>query len=57
MDEAAVQGLRSHLDSMRMTKRSPRIADIGALATFLASDAGCTITGTWVNATAGMFPS
>ncbi|WP_328535325.1 SDR family NAD(P)-dependent oxidoreductase [Streptomyces sp. NBC_00344] len=57
MDEAAVQGVRDHLDSMRMTKRSPRIADIAALATFLASDAGCTITGTWINATAGMFPS
>lgn len=57
MDEAAVQGLVGHLDSMRMTKRSPRIADIAALATFLASDAGISITGTWVNATAGMFPS
>ena len=57
MDEAAVQGIRGHLDSLRMTKRSPQIADIAALATFLASDAGRTITGTWVNATAGMFPS
>ncbi|WKX11048.1 SDR family oxidoreductase [Streptomyces sp. NL15-2K] len=57
MDEAAVQGIRAHLDSLRMTKRSPRIADIAALATFLASDAGVALTGTWVNATAGMFPS
>lgn len=57
MDEAAVQGVVGHLDSLRMTKRSPRIADIAALATFLASDAGVSITGTWVNATAGMFPS
>jgi NAD(P)-dependent dehydrogenase (short-subunit alcohol dehydrogenase family) len=57
MDEAAVEGIRSHLDSLRMTKRSPRIADIAALATFLASDAGVAVTGTWVNATAGMFPS
>ncbi|MFI1723466.1 SDR family NAD(P)-dependent oxidoreductase [Streptomyces sp. NPDC020489] len=57
MDEAAVQGVRAHLDSLRMTRRSPRIADIAALATFLASDAGASITGTWVNATAGMFPS
>ncbi|MFF1543765.1 hypothetical protein [Streptomyces sp. NPDC058291] len=42
-----------------MTRRSPRmrIADIAALATFLASDAGAAVTGTWVNATAGMFPS
>jgi enoyl-[acyl-carrier-protein] reductase (NADH) len=52
-----VQGIRGHLDSLRMTKRSPRIADIAALATFLASDAAAAITGTWVNATAGMFAS
>ncbi|MFI1396012.1 SDR family oxidoreductase [Streptomyces sp. NPDC020681] len=57
LDEAAVQGIRGHLDNLRMTRRSPRIADIAALATFLASDAGCSITGTWVNATAGMFAS
>ncbi len=56
-DEAAVEGIRAHLDSLRMTKRSPRIADIAALATFLASDAAAGLTGTWVNATAGMFPS
>jgi NAD(P)-dependent dehydrogenase (short-subunit alcohol dehydrogenase family) len=56
MDEAAVQGLRSHLDGLRMTRRSPRIADIAALATFLASDAAVAVTGTWINAT-GMFPS
>ncbi|MFI6491669.1 SDR family NAD(P)-dependent oxidoreductase [Streptomyces sp. NPDC050564] len=57
MDDASLRGVLSHLDSLRMTKRSPRIADIAALATFLASDAGAAITGTWVNATAGMFPS
>ncbi|MFE6482554.1 hypothetical protein ACFVGN_06410 [Streptomyces sp. NPDC057757] len=57
MDEAAVQGIRIRLDGLRMTKRSPRIADIAALPTFLASDAGVAVTGTWVNATAGMFPS
>ncbi|MFE1801705.1 SDR family NAD(P)-dependent oxidoreductase [Streptomyces sp. NPDC059517] len=55
-DEAAVAGIRAHLDSLRMTKRSPRIADIAALAAFLASDAAAGLTGTWVNAT-GMFPS
>ncbi|MEU0964223.1 SDR family oxidoreductase [Streptomyces sp. NPDC005917] len=57
MDEAAVDGIRAQLDSLRMTKRSPRIADIAALAAYLASDAGVVLTGTWVNATAGMFPS
>ncbi|MBQ0849167.1 SDR family oxidoreductase [Streptomyces sp. BH-SS-21] len=56
-DEAAVAGIRAHLDSLRMTKRSPKIADIAALAAFLASDAAAGLTGTWVNATAGMFPS
>jgi enoyl-[acyl-carrier-protein] reductase (NADH) len=36
---------------------SPRIADIAAVATFLASDAAQAIAGTWINATAGRFPS
>lgn len=57
LDEAGVTGIRSHLDGLRMTKRSPRIADVAALATFLASDAAVSITGTWINATAGMFAS
>lgn len=57
MDEAAVRGLVGHLDGMRMTGRSPRIAEIAALAAFLGSDAAAAITGTWINATAGMFPS
>ncbi|MFE5196000.1 SDR family NAD(P)-dependent oxidoreductase [Streptomyces sp. NPDC056601] len=57
MDEAALQGVLAHLDSLRMTTCSPRIADIAALATFLASDAASSVTGTWINATAGMFPS
>ncbi|MEV5915873.1 SDR family oxidoreductase [Streptomyces chartreusis] len=57
LDESALEGVRSHLDGLRMTKRSPRIADIAALATFLASDAAVAITGTWINATAGMFAS
>ena len=57
MDEATLDGLRTHLDTLRMTRRSPRITDIAAVATFLASDAAQAITGTWINATAGMFPS
>jgi NAD(P)-dependent dehydrogenase (short-subunit alcohol dehydrogenase family) len=57
LDAEGLRGVLDHLDSLRMTKRSPRIADIAALATFLASDAAAAITGTWVNATAGMFPS
>ncbi|MFL1903219.1 hypothetical protein ACJWDR_29550 [Streptomyces tauricus] len=55
-----MEGTRAHLDSLRMTKRSPRIADIAdiaALAAFLASDAAAGLTGTWVNVIAGMFPS
>ncbi|MFF7869127.1 hypothetical protein ACFZCT_22055 [Streptomyces qaidamensis] len=39
-----------------MTVRSPRTANIAALAAFLASDAGVTIRGTWIDATEGVFP-
>jgi NAD(P)-dependent dehydrogenase (short-subunit alcohol dehydrogenase family) len=40
---------------MRMTRRSPGLAEIAATAAFLASDRAAAITGTFVNAT-GMFP-
>lgn len=53
--DGAIDALIRQLDGLRMPRRSPRIADIAAPATFLASDAGVAITGTWVNATAGMF--
>ncbi|HVV07800.1 SDR family NAD(P)-dependent oxidoreductase [Amycolatopsis sp.] len=56
MDDAAFQGLLQHLDGMRMTKRSPRLAEVAATAAFLASDAAGAITGTFVNVTSGMFP-
>jgi enoyl-[acyl-carrier-protein] reductase (NADH) len=42
---------------MRMTRKSPVTAHIAATAAFLASDGAAAITGTWINATAGMFPS
>jgi enoyl-[acyl-carrier-protein] reductase (NADH) len=42
---------------MRMTRRSPRLADVAATAVFLASDGAAAITGTFVNVTSGMFPS
>jgi NAD(P)-dependent dehydrogenase (short-subunit alcohol dehydrogenase family) len=57
MDEQAFQGLLAHLDQMRMTRRSPRLSEIAATATFLASERAGAITGTFVNATGGMFPS
>lgn len=56
-DEAAFEGLIEHLDGMRMTRRSPRLAEVAATAAFLASDGAGAITGTFVNATSGMFPS
>ena len=45
------------LDSARMTKKSPLTTQIAATAAFLASDDAAPITATWINATAGMFPS
>ena len=57
LDDQAYQGLLAHLDQMRMTRRSPRLAEVAATAAFLASDHAAAITGTFVNVTSGMFPS
>jgi NAD(P)-dependent dehydrogenase (short-subunit alcohol dehydrogenase family) len=57
LDDAAYQGLLDSLDQMRMTRRSPRLDEVAATATFLASDKAGAITGTFVNVTSGMFPS
>src|SRR5215208_2991039 len=57
MDNAAFQGLLDSLDQMRITRRSPRLAEVAAVAAFLASDRAGAITGTFVNVTSGMFPS
>jgi NAD(P)-dependent dehydrogenase (short-subunit alcohol dehydrogenase family) len=56
-DEAALQGLIKSLDQMRMTRRSPRLEEVAATATFLASEKAAAITGTFVNVTSGMFSS
>jgi NAD(P)-dependent dehydrogenase (short-subunit alcohol dehydrogenase family) len=56
-DEAAFQGLIESLDQMRMTRRSPRLAEVAATAAFLASEQAAAITGTFVNVTSGMFAS
>ena len=56
-DEAAFQGLIDNLDRMRMTRRSPTLAQVAATAAFLASGKAGAITGTFVNVTSGMFPS
>jgi NAD(P)-dependent dehydrogenase (short-subunit alcohol dehydrogenase family) len=56
MDEAAFRGLIDNLDQMRITRRSPRLAEVAATAAFLASDKAGAITGTFVNVTSGMFP-
>jgi NAD(P)-dependent dehydrogenase (short-subunit alcohol dehydrogenase family) len=57
LDEAAYQGLLESLDQMRMPRRSPRLEEVAATATFLASEKPAAITGTFVNVTSGMFPS
>lgn len=51
----ALRGVLGHLDSLRMTKRSPRLAEVAETVAFLASDHARGITGTFVNATGGMF--
>jgi enoyl-[acyl-carrier-protein] reductase (NADH) len=56
-DETAFQGLIENLDEMRMTRRSPRLAEVAEVAALLASDGAAGITGTFVNVTAGMVPS
>src|SRR5215211_6201045 len=56
-DETAFQGLIESLDQMRMTRRSPQLAEVAATAAFLASEKVGAITGTFVNVTSGTFPS
>lgn len=57
MDAAAFQGVLDNLDRMRMTRRSPTLAQLSSTAAFLASDGAGAITGTFVNVSSGMFPS
>lgn len=57
VSQEMVDGIIAGLDALRMTRRSPVTAQIAATAAFLASDDAGAITGTWINATAGMFPS
>jgi NAD(P)-dependent dehydrogenase (short-subunit alcohol dehydrogenase family) len=57
VSQEMVDGIIANLDSLRMTRKSPETAHIAATAAFLASDGAAAITGTWINATAGMFPS
>jgi NAD(P)-dependent dehydrogenase (short-subunit alcohol dehydrogenase family) len=57
LDDEAFQGLLDRLAEMRMLRRSPRLAEVAAVAAFLASDQAAAITGTFVNVTSGMFPS
>jgi NAD(P)-dependent dehydrogenase (short-subunit alcohol dehydrogenase family) len=57
LDEQSFQDLLGSLDQMRMTRRSPRLAEVAATAAFLASDKAGAITGAFVNVTSGMFSS
>lgn len=56
VSQEMVDGIIANLDSLRMTRKSPVTTQIAATAAFLASDEA-PVTGTWLNATAGMFPS
>ncbi|MER6670947.1 SDR family oxidoreductase [Amycolatopsis japonica] len=51
-----VQNVLDALTEARMTKRSPRLAEVAATLAFLASDDATGITGTFVNVTS-MYPS
>lgn len=55
LDEAGLQALYQQLDSMRATRKSPRLAEVAATAAFLASNDASAITGTWLNVSSGMF--
>ena len=57
LDDEAYQRLLDTLDQMRMTRRSPTLAEVAATAAFLASEKAGAITGTFVNVISGMFPS
>ena len=56
-DDEQLAALLRQLDGMRMTRRSPSLAQVAATAAFLASDEAAAITGTWVNVTSGTFAS
>jgi enoyl-[acyl-carrier-protein] reductase (NADH) len=51
------QGVLDRLDSLRTLPRSPGLAQVADAAVFLASDASAALTGTFLNATGGMFTS
>ncbi|OLZ61601.1 SDR family NAD(P)-dependent oxidoreductase [Amycolatopsis keratiniphila] len=51
-----VQNVLDGLTEARMTKRSPRLAEVAATLAFLASDDAMGITGTFINVTS-MYPS
>jgi NAD(P)-dependent dehydrogenase (short-subunit alcohol dehydrogenase family) len=57
LDEATYRSILENLDEMRMTRRSPTLAQLSATAAFLASEKAGAITGTFVNVTSGTFPS
>lgn len=57
VDQETYEGIPAHLDQLRMTRKSPRLAEVAGTAAFLASDLAGAITGTWVNVTSGIFAS
>jgi enoyl-[acyl-carrier-protein] reductase (NADH) len=55
-DGTAFHSLIESLDQMRMTRLSPRLAEVAATAAFLASNKAGAITGTFVNVSRGDVP-
>lgn len=53
--ESALQAVLEQLAALRMTRRSPQLAEVVETLAFLASDRAGGITGTFVNVTGGMF--
>ena len=56
-DEAGFQALIENQDRIRMTRRSPRLAEVATIAAFLASERAGAINGTFASVTSGKFPS
>jgi NAD(P)-dependent dehydrogenase (short-subunit alcohol dehydrogenase family) len=55
VSQEMLDGILANLAAMRATKQSPVTAQIAATVAFVACDDAAAITGTWINATAGMF--
>jgi enoyl-[acyl-carrier-protein] reductase (NADH) len=53
-DAPSAQTARELIAGMSVLRRTPALADVAELATFLASDRAASITGSMTNATSGL---